>query len=243
MTNPREKRIPDEGSPAVDGPDGLSALVRRVLAAGPTPEERLEQLLAERRHELEEHAARLDETISDLERREELLRDSRASVERLLRLGTSDLEAKESDLSELVKELANRETRLHAAEADLARRRGDLGAVELRRAAIEQRERALDAREQHIAQLEAHVAESETTHNPYVRSAADKPTLLAFVPGPEYRLVEIDEPPLAAGATLELGDDQYVVGRTGPSPLPGDPRRCAYLVQVRRGASPSGGSS
>ena len=114
--------------------DKRGGLVRRVLSPGPNPEERLEELLADRRRELDEHAERLHESIAELERREELLRDSRASVERVLRIGTSDLEAREAELTSYLRDLTDRETHLTAAEEDLARRRQELGAVELKRA-------------------------------------------------------------------------------------------------------------
>ena len=82
--------------------DELSTdLARRVLAHAASPEEKLEQLLAEHRREIEEQAARFEEAMKDLERREELLRDMRASVERLLRLGTSDLTEREVELQEV----------------------------------------------------------------------------------------------------------------------------------------------
>ena len=38
-------------------------------------------------------------------------------------------------------------------------------------------------------------------------------------------------------------DEEYVVGRVGSSPLPGDRRRCAYLVLGTRGPRPPDGSS
>ena len=66
--------------------DRRAGIVRRVLSSGPNPEERLEELLAQRRRELDAHAEQLHASIAELERREELLRDSRASVERMLRL-------------------------------------------------------------------------------------------------------------------------------------------------------------
>lgn len=248
MTSPSRREYPQEDGPADPGSDRLGAILRRVLAQGPTSEERLEEFLAERRRELEEHAARFDETIADLERREELLRDSRASVERLLRLGTTDLEARESDLADLVLELTEREAVLRAAEAELTRRRGELGAVELRRAAVEQREQALGAREERISALEARLAERDERDD--VASSPDEQSAgtatgaqLAFVPGRGYRLAEIEQHQLATGMTLELDGERYVVVRVGPSPLPGDRRRCAYLVLGIRGTSSSGGSS
>jgi hypothetical protein len=197
--------------------------------------------LAERRRELDAHAARFDESIADLERREELLRDSRASVERMVRLHTSDLEARESELTDFLRDFGERETLLAEAEADLAKRRGELGAVELRSAAVERRERTVTAREERIAELETRMDAAETA------SGAEQPDAggsaqLAFVPGPEYRLVEIASSGVARGETFELEGEEYVVARTGPSPLPGDRRRCAYLTRGTRGGSSSANS-
>jgi len=234
MTNPEHREQPDEG---------LGGLVRRVLSPGPAPEEQLEQLLSERRRQLDEQAARLDATISDLERREELLRDSRASVERMLRLGTSDLEARERELLDFLRELTDRETRVAEAEAELARRRQELGAVELKRAALERRERDVEAREERLAQLEATLAERTPPPPPLgERPAGAEHVELVFVPGLRYRLLELDLPGLVAGRTVDVEGEPYVVSRIGPSPLPGDRRRCAYLVRGPDGPSSTGNS-
>lgn len=198
--------------------DGLGRLVRRVLAPGPSPEERLEELLAERRRELDETAARFDASIADLERREVLLRDSRASVERMLRLGRNDLEARENELTNHLRELSKREAGIAEAEAEISRRRQDLGAVELKRAALERRERD-------VAEREARLSELDERLTPHLDVE------LAFVPGPAYRLVEITLSDATAGTPVELEREELVVGRVGPSPLPGDSRRCAYLVR------------
>lgn len=236
MTNPdRHDRAADRGS-SPETTDGLGRLVRRVLTPGPSPEERLEQLLAERRRELDEHAARFDASIADLERREELLRDSRASVERMLRLRTSDLEARETELTDFLRDFSERESRLADNEADLARRRGELGAVELRRAAVERREREVSAREERVIDVDSPVADIDTKLNSEQPDAALS-AQLAFVPGLDYRLVEIDHPGLFPGAAIELEGEEYLVARTGPSPLPRDRRRCAYLVRGVRDLS------
>jgi hypothetical protein len=51
-----------------------------------------------------------------------------------------------------------------------------------------------------------------------------------FVPGSAgYRLLEREGAPPARGDVLELGEDEFGVLRLGPSPLPSDRRRCAYL--------------
>jgi hypothetical protein len=212
-------------------------LVRRVLS-GADPAQRLEELLAIRRRELDEHAARLRESIAELERREELLRDSRASVERMLRVGTSELEAREAELSSFLREITERETSVTEAENDIERRRQELGAVELKRAAVERRERALDAREVEIDEREAQVAQLAAA-----REWGEEAVELAFVPGAEYYLVGLDATPLAPGLELAVGEETYVVSRIGPSPLPGDGRRCAYLVRGNRGRDASSGSS
>ncbi|HEX4747440.1 MAG TPA: hypothetical protein VFU99_11240 [Gaiellaceae bacterium] len=222
-----------------DRPDERRGIVRRVLSSGPDPEERLEELLAVRRHELEEHAERLHESILELERREELLRDSRASVERMLRLGTTELEAREAELTDYVRGLARRESEIASAEDELARRRQELGAVELKRAAVEARERALEAREVEVAERESALADAAR--------AAEQARLveLAFVPGASYSLVDLEPVELVAGTSFEIDGESFTVIRVGPSPLPSDPRRCAYLVRGLRGAGEdaSAGSS
>jgi hypothetical protein len=200
--------------------------VGQVPASDSDPERQLESLLAERRREIEEQAARLEDAARELERREQLLRDSRASLERLLRLGTSDLESREAELVRLVREATEREERVQAEEAELARRREELGAVELKRAAVEARERAVAEREEALARREADVAVV-----PAGDEAERAEPVLAFVPGPQYRLRELERGTWRPGQRVTLDDVAYVVARTGPSPLPGDPRRCAYLVR------------
>ena len=206
-----------------------------VLGHAHTPEEQLENLLLDRRRGLEEQIARLHETVAGLEQREQLLRDSRASVERVLRVGTSDLDARESELAGTIQSVADREKELRADETNLARRRGELGAVELKREAIEQRERALDEREERLSQREAASARLEPLGLGMVT--------LAFIPGVAYRLAELEPTTVTPGTTLQLDARDYVVARVGPSPLPGDDRRCAYLVPgVGSDASADGSS-
>lgn len=219
-----------------------SDVAERVLAHAARPEDRLEQLLAERSRELEEQAARFEQAMDDLERREEQLRDMRLSVERLLRLGTTELTEREGELAALDREAREREARLSAEEEDLVRRRSELGAVELKREALEQRERAVAAREAELAENEAADAER---HAPQPHPAADGGSAvgLLFVPGSAYRLVEIDGRRLDAGDPVEVDGETFVVARVGPPPLPGDRRRCAYLERGASGSAGPGGSS
>ena len=121
--------------------------------------------------------------------------------------------------------------------ADLARRRQELGAVELKRASVERRERALAARESELAEREERTTELAPVTPP---NAA--PVELVFMPGERYQLVEIDAAPLMRGHIFDAEGSEYVVARIGRSPLPGDARRCAYLIRGRGGLSASGGS-
>jgi hypothetical protein len=45
-----------------------------------------------------------------------------------------------------------------------------------------------------------------------------------------YALSEIDAPPPSPGTTVDYDGSSYTVWQVGPSPLPGDARRCAILV-------------
>jgi hypothetical protein len=218
------RRHDEEPPERAAGPAGI---VRRAFAHTPSPEQELQRVLEERQAQLEEYAARFEETARELERREQRLRDERASVERLLRRSTSELEAREKELVGFERELRAREERLAAAETDLARRRGDLGAVELKRAALERREQALESREAALAEREA-------------AAPGPRPPELLFVPGPTYRLREVGPAPLEPGAAVDVEGEQYVVARIGRSPLPGDPRRCAYLERGAPRAEPGG---
>jgi hypothetical protein len=221
MSEPTSARrdAPDEE------PRGILGIAHRIRRRRLEPEDRLSALIDEHRRELEEHARRFQETLRDLERRERLLSDARASVERMLRLGTRDLDAREEEVSRLVRELGEREALLREREEELARRRAELGAVELKRLALEQRERALARREEALAR-------AERLSPPVEERTGDVPRLveLAFVPGPRYALLELAPTAAEPGETLVVGSEEYDVARIGPSPLPEDRRLCAYLL-------------
>ena len=219
-------------------------VARRVLAHASSPEEKLERLLAERSRELEEQAARFEHTLEDLERREALLRDMRVSVERMLRLGATDITEREAELEHLDRDVAERRARLSAEEAELERRRGELGAVELKREAVELRERTLAAREEELqAKESARLADLARPAPAGSGADATAAAELLFVPGSAYRLVEVETQVLRPGATIDVEGQTYVVTRLGSSPLPADGRGCAYLERVPPGSSESDGSS
>lgn len=210
---------------ASEEPRGILGIVHRIRGRRLEPEDRLSALIDEHRRELEEHARRFQETLRDLERRERLLSDARASVERMLRLGTRDLDAREEEVSRLVRELREREALLREREEELARRRAELGAVELKRLALERRERALARREEALAEAErlSPLVEERPRDMPHLVE-------LAFVPGPRYALLELAPTSAEPGGTLVVGSEEYDVARIGPSPLPEDRRLCAYLL-------------
>jgi hypothetical protein len=54
---------------------------------------------------------------------------------------------------------------------------------------------------------------------------------LFFVWSPSgYTLIEREGDPPRPGAEVEDGEQRYFVTKIAPSPLPGDPRPCAYLL-------------
>jgi hypothetical protein len=61
-----------------------------------------------------------------------------------------------------------------------------------------------------------------------VRAATTHTRLLCSPTG--YELSEVDAPPPPSGATVDLDGSSYTVWQIGPSPLPGDARRCAILI-------------
>lgn len=59
---------------------------------------------------------------------------------------------------------------------------------------------------------------------------AGEPGALLFVATASgYRLLDAGGPAPARGEVIELPDGRFRVNRVGPSPLPGDRRRCAFL--------------
>ena len=201
----------DESEPREEDLDASARVVRRVFGHE-----------AGSGGQLAGDAAALEKTTLELERRERALQDERASIDRLLRRSTAELEAREQELVQFERELDARDERLRAAEEEVAQRRSDLGAVELKRAALDQRERALEAREVEAAEREARAA---GTYDPGPQTAE-----LFFVPGPGYRLVRAHPTPVPIGGLAQVQGERYRVARVGPSPLPGDSRRCAYLL-------------
>jgi hypothetical protein len=235
-------------------PSERRSALHRLLRRGPGLEERLARIVDAHRRDLAEQRARFERTLEDLERRERLLSDAKASVERLLRLGARDLDAREADVARLISEVTEREERLREEEEELARRRSETGAVELRRVLIDQREQALEQREQALEHRDQSLAATEATLAEKERALAEREWTLAmqeeaatapsdsgepqeaqapsvaFFAGPTYRFVELADAPIS-GRTLVVKGEPFEILRIGPSPLPGDTRRCAYLLR------------
>lgn len=224
-----------------EGDEGIRHRLRTLFTHSDVPGDRMvEELLAERGRELEERTAQLAATVADMQRREEKARELRVAVEDMLRRGSSELDERHAELNALAAELTVREQALRESEEALAERRQELGAVELRRAAVERRDEALNEREAALERIAGELQERETTLRereqddaaralpaPAVEPPAEA-SHLVFAAGDRYRLVERDGPPPAPGATIEVDSAQLAVRRLGPSPIPGDRRRCAY---------------
>jgi hypothetical protein len=89
-----------------------------------------------------------------------------------------------------------------------------------------------------VAELTARIEQLETKlraieDHPGIDQSALRAALAhtRLVSSPDgYAFAEVDTPPPPSGARVEHGGTDYTVWRIGPSPLPGDPRRCAFLV-------------
>ena len=221
--------------------DGVRHRLRALFAA--TDDEAVEVLIAERGREIEEQTVRLQATIEGLERREEQAARLRSAIEEMLRLGSAELDERQTALAVRAADLRAREEQLQGREREIAARTQELGAVELRRAAVERREEA--AKERAIA-LEAAAAELRarelelrdraqelehgTARDGHVHSAPTPEQHLLYLADERYRLLERDGPPPLEDAAVELDGRHYEVLRVGRSLLPGDRRACVYLA-------------
>src|SRR5262245_37078117 len=189
-----------------DHDEGIRHRLRHLFSHSGTPaESAIEELIAERGRELELRTEQLAATVADLQRREERARELRSAVEEMLRHGSSELDERHARLNDLAAELGRREEALAAAEAELSERRGEVGAVELRRAALERREAALAEREAALERIAAGLQDRERDLDERDRqlavervstpvAPADPDPVesahLVFLAGERYRLIE-----------------------------------------------------
>lgn len=126
---------------------------------------------------------------------------------------------------------ANGAARRNRLERRLFRDSEREDAIERTHAAINQLELATAAKAAQIERLEDAVAESNgaAAAEPEPEREAE-PAYLIFVWTPDgYGLRAAEGAAPEAGTRLSIAGAEHVVAKLGPSPLPGDRRRCAYL--------------
>jgi len=234
------------------GDDGIRHRLRSLFSA--TDDDALEALIEERGREIEEHTDQLQATISDLERREARTAQLRTAVEEMLRQGSAELDERHAALTQLSLDLAAREETIRGNERDIAVRKQELGAVELRRAAVERREAAASEREAEIDRLAADLDARELHLEEVVEAPATSNLApLSPVPGDlsrfdgsvlllgdhtGYRMIDRPGAVVPIGTTIVVEGSESVVVRVGRSPLPDDRRGWAYLEVA--GPAPEG---
>ena len=216
-----------------------AAVERREAAA----EER-EQELGRAATEVEARRRELDAVAAEMEAR--LVGSS--ELEQALAAERELLDARQATLADAVAELEARVHGLTAAQASLAERELRVADLEERARMLARREAELDARErQHATDHEALEAGREELARavatvssglglPEERSSPDAgaSSHLRLVPGERYHLDEATGPPPQPGSVVEIGGSAYGVLRVGPSPFPGDLRRCVFFEPVSR---------
>lgn len=226
--------------------DGIRHRLKALFSAT-DGEDAVEALIVERGREIEQRTEQLQVTISDLERREEQTGQLRSAVEEMLRNGSAELDERHAELAAMALELRARDEKVRVEERDIALRKQELGAVELRRAAVERRETVAADRERELEQMAAALASRELDVAEAEKAAlVARPTVLPppnldddteaevaahvlYLTGDGYRMIERDGVPARVGALLEVDGLQFVVTRVGRSPRPGDHRVWAYL--------------
>ena len=165
--------------PAGETPDERIRHRLKALFAATDDEAAVEAVISDRGRELEEQTERLRQTIESLERREEQAARLRSAVEEMLRHGSAELDERQAELAALAIELRAREEAVREQERDVALRKQELGAVELRRAAVERREETAAEREaalEQAASISAPASCSSPSESAHVPSGGDLPS-------------------------------------------------------------------
>ena len=239
-----ELRAAESGISELDGE--VDSLRSQLVVADATLEE--ERAAHERTgkiaEQLAEERARSEEELlgvrRELENVRHAFRDRAEAVESELRRECENHAATRDQLDETLADLTKTTAKLHdteAASAEIAVRAAQLS--EEQAAAAETRVAALDARlaEEQAASAETRSALALALSELAARGVAavdrEQPSCadyLCFAPGKKgYRLVPASGAMPGVGDRHELRGADYVVTRVGPSPLPSDQRRCAYL--------------
>ena len=242
--NPRGDREWDHWPGRRPSDEGIRHRLRALFAAT-DDEAAVDAVINDRGRELEEQTERLRQTIESLERREEQAARLRSAVEEMLRHGSAELDERQAELAALAIELRAREEAVRQQERDASLRKQELGAVELRRAALERREETAAERERALEQVAADLRarELQLAEQEHVRPVGDltqrptqepqAPTHLLYVARDGWQLVERNGPVPPVDSSVDVDGESLVVTRVGRSPLPDDPRACAYLGPAR----------
>jgi hypothetical protein len=196
--------------------------------------------VAQVERELQERLASAEAGSGQLDAEIVALRDRVEAVESELREECENHAATREQLDETIAGLAKTTAKLHdteAASAEIAVRAARLS--EEQAAVAETRLAALDARlaEELAASAETRsvlaLARAELAARGATAGDLEQPTFadyLCFAPRKKgYRLVPASGAMPGVGDRHQLHGAEYVVTRVGRSPLPSDPRRCAYL--------------
>jgi len=239
--NPRSDRDWEHWPGRKTGDDGIRDRLRALFSA--TDDDALEARIEEKGREIEEHTDQLQATITDLERREARTAQLRSAVEEMLRRGSSELDERHAALSQLSLDLASREERIRADEREIAVRKQELGAVELRRAAVERREGLASEREAEVESIAADLDGRERAFAEQREEATGTLVPLSAVPAglppfdgsllflrsrTGYRLLDRPGAVFPVESDVEIDGSEYVVVRVGRSPLVGDRRAWTY---------------
>ena len=209
----------------------------KALFAATDDEEAVDALISDRGREIEEQTERLQQTIESLERREEQAARLRSAVEEMLRHGSAELDERQAELAALAIELRAREEAVREQERDVALRKQELGAVELRRAAVERREadggrarvgaRAGGAGSARPGAASSPSASARSVGSDLARQRRRSPrrrrtcsTSRATAGGSSSATA----PSRRSMPPSSVDGEALVVTRVGRSPLPGDPR-------------------
>jgi DNA repair exonuclease SbcCD ATPase subunit len=235
--------------------EGEAAGLRASLAA--TAEElqqaqaqlaELEETLASREEELRAAQAQGERLAAELEARAQAEAAAQAALERLreeaaqLRTETEGLRAEaraaraaateaQASLSREEAARAEERARLQAAEERLGLLEGQLAASEAR--AVE--ERAAHAETRRVLARALDELSGRPALGPSAGIGSSSAPLfraghLLFAPSPKgYEIAHRDGSPPALGSEVELAGQVLLVVKVGRSPIPFDPRPCAYL--------------
>jgi chromosome segregation ATPase len=200
-------RLEQERAQAQQQADGASAKLHEAEARLSQHDERvvaLEQELQTLRTGVEEREGRLESAAAELSRVRHALRERDHSLEQERAIAQS----------------ANNEL------ADWRQRSAGL-LLELESATADQKQLEAALAESRSGQAEARRPEESFAEDPMVGH-------LRFMASSQgYTLSELDDPCPRTDDLVEVDERQFLVARTGRSPLPADSRPCAFLIPAR----------